>query len=153
MVTMSLTVDQSIMDSIRQILDIARRTLQEQRTHLPTAILHTWEGMFPLVLPFKDDSQKKALVDFAKEQVREKQAYAVTTVTVGRIVSARTGDEEECLVVATVIQPGRAYVITQQFFRDELRNTIELGELREGDDAVMPGQMAIFPAWDHEICH
>ncbi len=130
-----------------------RFTLQKQRTHLPTAILHTWQGMFPLVLPFEDDSQKKELVDFVKEQVREKQAYAVTTVTVGRILSTRTGDEEECLVVATVIQPGRAYTIMQKFLRDELRNTIEFGELSEGDDAVVPGQMAIFPAWDHEICH
>jgi hypothetical protein len=151
--TMSLTVDQSIMDSIHQILDIARYTLQEQRTHLPTAILHTWQGMFPIVLPFKDDSQKKALVDFVKEQALEKKAFAVTTVTVGRIVNSRTGNEEECLVVATVIQPGRCFMIRQEFFRDEFLERIDFGELREGDDAVVPGQMAIFPVWDNEICH
>ena len=149
---MSTSVDQSIMDAIRQILDVARYTLLEQQTHLPTAILHTWEGMFPYVLPFKSARQKEALVDFVKEQVREKQAFAVTTVTLGRIVNSRTGADEECLVMVTVIQPGRSYAITQTFVRDELRNTLEFGELREGDDAAMPGQMAIFPIWENEIC-
>lgn len=149
---MSITVDQSILDSIRQILEVARYTLLEQSEHLPTAILHTWQGMFPYVLPFKNDVQKKALVEFVKEQVREKQAYAVTTVTQGRIVDSRTYAEAECLVVTTVIQPGRCFVMTQAFTRDEVQRTIEFGDVVEGDDAAMPGQMAIFPDWDDEMC-
>jgi hypothetical protein len=149
---MTISVDQSILDAIRQVLEVARYTLLEERTHLPTAILHTWQGMVPYILPFKDDAQRTALVDFVKEQVREQQAYAVTTVTLGRMINSRTREEQECLVVATVIQPGRSFVITQAFTRDELRRTVEFGEVREGDDAVMPGQMAIFPSWDDEIC-
>lgn len=149
---MTISVDQFIMDAIRQILEVARYTLVEQRTHLPTAVLHTWQGAVPYVLPFKDDVQKKSLVDFVKEQVREQEAFAVTTVTIGRIVDSRSREETECLVVATVIQPGRTFVITQEFTRDEERGTIELGDVQEGDDAVMAGQMAIFPTWDEEIC-
>jgi hypothetical protein len=150
---MDYPVDQSILEGIRQIMDIARFTLMEQGEHLPTAVLHTWDGLFPIVLPFEDDAQKKALVDYVKEQAAEKEAFAVTTVTIGRVVDSRTNEHEDCLVVATAIQPGRPYVVVQRFSRDEKMKRIDFGEIIEGDDAAMPGQMIIFPHWGEEIAH
>jgi hypothetical protein len=152
-VVMVFTVDQSILDSIHQILEIARFTLQERGEHLPTAVLHTWDGMLPIVLPFEDDAQKKSLMEYVKQQAVEKDAYAVTTVTLARIVDSRTSEEEECLVVATAIQPGRPYVLVQRFSRDAGGRVIDFGPLAEGDDAAMPGQMIIFPLWGDETYH
>ena len=39
------------------------------------------------------------------------------------------------------------------FSRDEERGTIEFGEVAEGEEAVMPGQMIIFPEWEDEVAH
>jgi hypothetical protein len=124
---MIFSVDESIMDAIQQILEIARFTLEEQGDHLPTAVLHTWDGMFPIVLPFEDDAQKRNLVDYVKKQAAEKQAFAVTTITLARIVDFRTHEDEECLVVATAIQPGRPYVVVQRFARGEEGDGIDFG--------------------------
>jgi hypothetical protein len=150
---MAFPIDQTILDAIRQILEIAQFTLLERGEHLPTAVLHTWDGMLPIVLPFKDDEQKKALMEYVKKQAIERQAFAVTTVTLARILDCRTNEDEECLVVATAIQPGRPYVIVQRFSRDQGGHVTDFSEIVEGDDAAMPGQMIIFPQWEEETYH
>ena len=95
-----IVVHQSVIDSAREILSVARKTILEEGTHLPTAVLHTMDGMFPILLPFKNNEQKGALVEFVKQQAIERHAFAVTMVTCGRIVDSRTGEEEESLVLA-----------------------------------------------------
>jgi hypothetical protein len=150
---MIIPVEQSIDDTLKKILEIARFTLQEHKSHLPTAILHTLEGIFPIVLPFKDDEQKRALMEYVKKQAIESHAFAVTTVTSARVVDSRTGAEEECLVLATVVQRGKPHVVLQYFSRDEKRGVIEFGEVVDGEEAVIPGQMIIFPEWEDEIAH
>ena len=149
---MIIPVQQSIDEALKKILEIARFTLQEQKAHLPTAILHTLEGIFPIVLPFKNDEQKRALVEYVKKQAIESHAFAVTTVTSARIVNSRTGEEQECLVSATVVQRGKTYVVLQYFSRDAT-GAIEFGEVVEGEDAIIPGQMIIFPEWEEEVAH
>jgi hypothetical protein len=148
-----VAVEESITEAVRSILSIARATLVEQGTHLPTAILHTLEGMFPIILPFKDDEQKRSLVAYVKGQALERHAYAVTTVTCAQVVDSRTGEHDEVLVVATAIQGGRPYVVVQHFSRDSDRIVRDFGEMVEGEDAAMPGQMLIFPDWDEEVKH
>jgi hypothetical protein len=150
---MIIPVQQSINDTLKKILEIARFTLQEQKAHLPTAILHTLEGIFPIVLPFKNDEQKRALMEYVKKQAIESHAFAVTTVTSARVVNSRTGAEQECLILATVVQRGKPYIVLQYFSRDEERGAIEFGAVVEGEDAIIPGQMIIFPEWDDEVAH
>ncbi len=145
-------LQESIVETVREILRIARFTLQEQGTHLPTAILHTIERMIPMVLPFKDQSQRTALVAHVKEQAALLGAYAVTTVTSAKIVDSRTGKERHCLVAATAIQGGRPYVVVQQFSKDS-SGIVRFGKIKEGEDAEIPGQMIIIPDWDNEVCH
>jgi hypothetical protein len=142
-----------IAESVRAMLEIARNTLEEYGSHLPTAVLHTMEGLFPVVLPFKNDAQKKALVGQVKKQALDKGAYAVTMITCGRVRDSRTGLEEETIVLATTIQRSGPYVVTQSFFRDADRRVIGFGEVLEGEAAVKPGQMMIFPDWHDEVCH
>lgn len=151
--TKIVAVEASITEAVRSILSIARATLVEHGTHLPTAILHTLEGMYPIILPFKDDEEKKTQVTYVKNQALERHAYAVTTVTCARIVDSRSNDEEEVLVVATAIQGGCPYVVAQRFSRDSDRIVRDFAEVVEGEDAAMPGQMLIFPDWDEEVRH
>lgn len=150
---MIIDVYQSIVETVRQLLEIARSTLEQDGSHLPTVVLHTVEGMIPIVLPFKDDDQKKALVNYVKKEAVERHAFAVTTITSARIIDPRTGVEQECLVLATSVQGGRVYVVVQHFSRDKDLGVIDFGEVIEGEDAAMPGQMVIFPDWDEEVCH
>lgn len=146
-------VEASIAEAVRAILSIARTTLLEHGTHLPTAILHTLEGLFPIVLPFKNDEQKRGLVDYVKTQALNRQAYAVTAVTCALIVDSRTGKEEEALVVATTIQGGLPVVTIQMFSRNAGGAPAVFGDIVEGEDAVMPGQMLIYPDWEEEVRH
>jgi hypothetical protein len=150
---MIIDVNQTITETVRELLIIARSTLEKDGSHLPTAIIHTIEGMIPIVLPFEDDAQKKALVDYVKKEAVERHSFAVTTITCARIVDARTGQDQECLVLATSVQGGRSYVVVQHFSRNENPDRIDFGEVVEGVDAEMPGQMTIFPDWDEEVCH
>ena len=144
---------ESVIDAARDILSVARKTILEEGTHLPTAILHTLEGLFPILLPFKNNEQKSALVEFVKQQAMEKHAFAVTMITCGRIVNSRTGEEEESLVLATSIQGGRPHLIIQPYFRGPDRHVIGFGDIEEGDLAAMPGQMMIIPPWDEQVSH
>jgi len=150
---MIIDVIQSIGEIVRQLLVVARSTLEEEGLHLPTAILHTVEGMLPIVLPFKDDNQKRALTNFVKKEAVQRHSFAVTTITSARIVDSRTGEDKECLVLATSVQGGRPYIVVQHFSRRDQAGPIEFGEIIEGEDAEMPGQMIIFPDWDTEVCH
>ncbi|MBI4965236.1 MAG: hypothetical protein HY913_18315 [Desulfomonile tiedjei] len=150
---MIIDLKSQVAETVREILRIACRTLQEEGSHLPTAVLHTLGGMIPIVLPFEDDDQKRALVDLVKEKALEKGAYAVTTITCARIVDSRTGNEEESLILATSIQRGRPYVVVQPYSRDADRRVIGFGETIEGERAAMPGQMMIFPDWEAETSH
>ncbi len=151
--TKIVAVEASIAEAVRAILSTARTTLVEQGTHLPTAILHTLEGLIPMVLPFKDDAQKKGLVDYVKAQALERHAYAVTMVTCAHIVNSRTGGEEEALVIATTVQGGVPSVVLQHFSRDADGVAVAFGDVIEGEDAAMPGQMLIFPDWEQEVRH
>jgi hypothetical protein len=150
---MIIDANKTIIETVRRLLVIARSTLEQYGSHLPTAILHTVEGMIPIVLPFKDDTQKKALVNYVKKEAVERHAFAVTTITSARIVDARTRMEQECLVLATAVQGGGPYVVVQHFSRKENPERIDFGKTIEGVDAQMPGQMIIFPDWDEEVCH
>ncbi|MBM3298798.1 MAG: hypothetical protein FJY85_02445 [Deltaproteobacteria bacterium] len=152
-VELTESVEANVVEAVRRIVSIAQATLREQGTHIPTAVVHTLEGLFPILLPFKDAEQKRALVDYVKEQALESHAYAVTTITCAKIVDSRTGCEDEALVLATSVQGGRPYMVVQRFSRDSNRVVHELGELIEGDEAAMPGQMIIFPDWDQESKH
>jgi hypothetical protein len=144
---------QSIVETVRRLLEIARMTLEQDGAHLPTAVLHTVEGMIPIVLPFKDDSQRKALVDYVKKEAVERHSFAVTTITSARIIDPRTRQEQECLALTTSVQGGRTYVVVQHFSRNENLGVIDFEEVIEGEDAEMPGQMVIYPDWDEEVCH
>jgi hypothetical protein len=148
-----LFAHQSVIKSVHAVLSIARETLLREGSHLPTAILHTLEGLFPIVLPFKDDDQKKALMEVVKKQAIEQHAFAVTAITCGRIIDSRTGEEEESLVIATAIQGGSPHVIVQSYVRGPDRRVIAFGDVTEGDAAAMPGQMMIVPPWEEETRH
>ncbi len=150
---MIIDLRDNIASVVQEILRIARYTLQEQGTHLPTAILHTLDRMIPIVLPFKDDEQKASLTAHVKKQVALNDAHAVTTITSAKIVDARTGGQRQCLVVATAMQGGRPYVVLQYFSKNEDTGIVDFGEVVEGEDAEMPGQMVIIPEWEEEICH
>lgn len=150
---MIVDLKETIVSTAREILRIARYTLQEQGIHLPTAILHTMDRMIPIVLPFKDETQKAALTAHVKQQSALNSAHAVTTVTSAKVVDSRTSEEQQCLVVATAIQGGRPHVILQYFSRDEDTGLIEFGEVVEGEDAELPGQMIIIPEWEEGIWH
>lgn len=148
-----VSIDDTIIESVSRILVLARQTLLEQGVHLPTAILHTINGLYPIVLPFEDDDQKRILIGSAKKKAIEKHSYAVTTVTAAHIVHARSGLEEEALVLATSIQGGMPYIVLQGFSRDENGIVTGFGELIVGDEAAMPGQMMVVPDWEDEVCH
>jgi len=144
---------EAIDQAVETILSIARRTLREQGTHLPTAILHLMDGMLPIVLPFKSEDQRKAIVEYVRAEALRRHAFAVTTVTCARIVDSRSRHEEEALVLTTSIQGGPPHVVIQPFLRNADRSVASFGEVTEGDRAAMPGQMAIFPDWDEETRH
>lgn len=148
-----IAIDSLIPERVRKIAVIARQNLLEQGTHLPTAILHTLDGMFPIVLPFKNDEQRKALIDYVKDQAIQRHAFAVTTVSCAKVVDSRTGKEEETLVLATAIQGGSPYMAVQAFARGSDDVVTGFGELVEGDKAAGPGQMTIFPDWEGETRH
>lgn len=148
-----IIVDQAVAETVQEIVSIAKKTLLESGTHIPTAVLHTLEGMVPIVLPFKNDTQKRRLVDYVKDQALVWHAYAVTTVTSAKIVNSRTGEEEECLVVATSIRGGRPHFMVQRFVRGPDKQVLEFGECTEGDLAATPGQMLIVPPWEDEVSH
>jgi hypothetical protein len=152
--TTIIDVNQSLVEIIRELLEIARRTVQAEGTHLPTAILHNMEGMYPIVLPFKNVEQKQALVDYVKKQAVETHCFAVTTITEAKIVDSRTGSEQECLVLATAVQGGQVYTVVQHFSKNkDMGGMIEFGEVLEGDNATCPGQMVILPEWEEEVSH
>ncbi len=148
-----MDLNTSIQDAIRNLLEIAKFTLQEHNAHMPTAILHSFEGTVPIVLPYEDNEQKRSLTEYVKNEAIKNHAYAVTVISSAKIVDSRSGDEEECLVLATSIQGGRPYVVVQHFERDIERRLITFGEVIEGEAAEMPGQMLIIPDWDQELCH
>lgn len=148
-----ITAEQTVVEAVRAMLPIARQTLQQDGSHLPTVLLHTLDGFFTYVLPFEDDEQKKGLMDYVKRQALEKHAYAVTTVTCARVVDSRRGEEQESIVLATSIQGGTPHIVTQGFTRGPDRQVIAFSEPEEGDRAAMPGQMLIVPPWDDEIGH
>jgi hypothetical protein len=151
--TSIVAVAAAVEEAVREIMPIAQATLMQQGTHLPTAILHTMEGLVPIVLPFKNEAQKKALVAFVKTQALERHAFAATCVTCARVIDPRNGTEEEALVLATSVQGGRPYTVTIQFWRAADRSVAGFGDVVEGDDAAMPGQMMIFPDWSEETRH
>jgi hypothetical protein len=142
-----------IRETVYRLLEIAQFTLQEHKTHIPTAILHAFDGMTPIVLPYENDDHKRALIDFVKEEAVKKDAYAVTVITSSKIEDRRSGLEQECLVLATSLQGGSPYVVVQHFTREHNNDIILFGDLIEGDGAEMPGQMIIFPEWNKEIYH
>jgi hypothetical protein len=143
----------SIEHVVQHILRIARKTLVESGAHIPTAVLHTTGGYVPIIMPFKDDQQKRALMERVKEQVLDAQAYAVTTVTCARLVDNRTGEEDELLVLATCVRSARPYVVFQPFHRDRHGRVVSFGNVVTGEDAEIPGQMMIIPDWDAEARH
>jgi hypothetical protein len=148
-----VAVEESVVQSVRQILPVARETLQRQGCHIPTAVLHTLDGMIPIVLPYDSTEERNALIDYVKAQALAKHAFAVTTVTAVRVVDSRSETEEEALVLATAIQGGRPYVVVQKFSRDLDRAVERFGDVVEGDEAAGPGQMIIFPDWHEERYH
>jgi hypothetical protein len=142
-----------IRDAMQELLEIARFTLQEQRAHLPTVVLHCFEGRLPIVLPYRDDEEKRDLIAYVKDQALKVQAYAVTTITSAKVVNSRTGGREECLVLGTAVQGGPPHVMIQYFTRDPDTKKIEFHDMIQGDEAMIPGQMLVFPDWDDEVCH
>jgi hypothetical protein len=148
-----IAAEETVIEAVRAILPIARQTLLQDGSHLPTALLHTFDGILPYVLPFKDDEEKKALTKYVRELALEKHAYAVTMVTCARVIDSRTGEEKESLVLATSIQGGSPHVLTQGFTRGPDRRVVAFAEPEEGDHAALPGQMFIIPTWDDEIGH
>ncbi len=148
-----IVVQEAVIDAVREIASLARGTLLREGTHLPTVILHAPGAMIPLVLPFKTGAQKRAMAAYAREQALEHAAYAVTTVTCGRVIDQRTGDEEETLVLVTAIQGGSPHYYSQRCIRTPDRRVVAFDEPVEGDAAAMPGQMMIFPDWSRELKH
>ena len=148
-----IVAEESVVEAVRAVLPIARQTLLQEGSHLPTALIHTLDGILTCVLPFKDDEQKRTLVDYVKQQAIKKHAYAVTTVTCARVTDSRTGEEQETIVVATAIQGGPPHIVTQDFIRDPDKKLIAFSEPEEGAHAALPGQMFIIPAWEEETGH
>lgn len=148
-----IDIERAVRDAARELLAMARGMLLDQGTFLPTAVIHTEEGLYPTVLPFKTEEQRKQLVESVKEKAVEMDAYAVTTLTCARLVDSRTGVEEETVVLTTVIQGGEPYTVVQPYTRDENRSVLCFGEISEGDAAAMPGQMTIYPEWPEETVH
>lgn len=148
-----MEVGPAVNDTVTKIMEIARQTLLQVGYHLPTAILHTLDGAYPIVLPFKDDVQKRALVQTVKNEARRTRAYAVTTVTCARVVDSRTGEEEEAIVIVTAIQGGRPTFVKQGILRDDDRRVLGFEDPERGDHAATPGQMMIIPDWHEETRH
>ncbi|MFH0957577.1 MAG: hypothetical protein V1897_02640 [Pseudomonadota bacterium] len=151
MLTRILAIRETIVESVRKIAPIARQTLQLSRTHSPTAILHTISGFYPIVMYYENSEQKKAVVEYVKKEARERHAYAVTTITNNTIVDCRSGEGEEALVLATSIRGCQPYIVMQKYARNMLGAVASFYEMIEGEEAVAPGQMLIFPEWDQEI--
>jgi len=153
MSTVIVAVRDLIVESVRKMAPIARQTLQASGSHTPTAILHTISGLLPIVLPYENNEQKIECVEYVKEQALERHAYAVTTITNSSIIDCRTGDGEEALVLATSVQGGQPYVVIQKYTRDKAGFIESFGDITEGADAAIIGQMLIFPEWDRENTH
>ena len=151
--TKIIAVREIIVESVRKIVPIARQTLQLSGTHSPTAILHTISGFFPIVMSFENPDEKKEVVEFVKKEALERNAYAVTTVTNSVIIDCRSGAGEEALVLATSIQGGQPYIVMQKYARNVLGHVYSFHEMIEGEDAVVVGQMLIFPEWDRQTSH
>ena len=148
-----INAEHTIVERVRTIMAIARQNLLETGSHLPMAILHTIEGVFPIMLPFKDIDQKRALIQFVKGQALEKKAFAVSTITCAKVIDSRTGEKEESIVVATAVQGGRPHYASQSYVRGPDRHVLAFGKAVEGDGAATPGQMMIIPEWDRETRH
>ncbi|MFH0823232.1 MAG: hypothetical protein V2B18_10825 [Pseudomonadota bacterium] len=146
-----IDVERSVIEAVRQIAYIARQTLLQQGSHVPTVVLHTVRGYYPIVLPYETSEQKRTQVDFIRRKAMEEHAYAVTTVTNAKVINRRTGKETETIVMATSIQGGRPYFSVQPYVRDELGNVIAFDDPVEGEEAAMPGQMLIVPYWEDEV--
>jgi len=149
--TKIVAVRETIVRSVRSIAPIARQTLQLSGNHSPTAILHTVSGFYPIVMSYENPDQKKAVVEFVKKEALERDAYAVTTVTNSIIIDCRSGAQEEALVLATSIQGGQPYVVMQKY--DRTGHIYSFHEMIEGEEAVVAGQMLIFPEWDRVTSH
>lgn len=153
MSTVIVAIHDMIVESVRRMAPIARKTLLASGSHIPTAILHTMSGLFPIIIPYETQEQKKTLVEYVKKEAIERHAFAVTTITNSSIIDCRTGMGEEALVLATSIQGGLPYVVIQKYTRNELGAIANFHDILEGDDAAIIGQMIIFPDWDLEHEH
>jgi hypothetical protein len=148
-----IDVERTIVNATREILAMARNALLKEGSFIPTAVLHTVDGLVPVIMPFDNLNEKKRLVEIVKKRVLELDAYAVSTITCARVVDSRTGEEDETLVLTSVIQSGAPYVAIQPVIRDRDRTVLCFGEIEEGDAAGMPGQMTIYPDWPNQYRH
>ena len=149
-----IIVDDSIKEVVRTISGIARQTLLQQGSHLPTAVLHTLEGMVTFVLPFKDDVQKKALVDYVRKKALESHAYAVTTVTSARIVDSRSGRRRRGYRDRHLNPGGGSPTIAGNLTSETVTATSLLsGNSWKGRSLHYRGQMLIIPDWDRQTRH
>jgi hypothetical protein len=137
----------------REVLAMARSLVLRQGALYPTAVLHTREGLTPLVLPFKNSEQKRAMVTYVQQRALDLHAYAVTTVTCARVVDSRTREEEESIICVTTVQGGAPLFMAQTLTRDEQGVVICFGDVEEGDSVCGPGQMMILPEWDRQTRH
>ncbi len=150
MSTVIVAVIDMVVESVRQMIPIARQNLQTSGSHTPTAILHTMSGLLPILLPFENNEQKRECVEYVKKEALQRHAYAVTTITNSSIIDCRTGSGEEALVLATSIQGGQPYILIQKYTRDKFGLIKDFHDIVEGDEAFIVGQMLIFPDWDME---
>ncbi|MGC8605170.1 MAG: hypothetical protein ACP5VS_15995 [Desulfomonilaceae bacterium] len=149
--TVIVAVIDLVVESVRKMAPIARRTLKASGSHTPTAILHTISGLLPILLPFENNQQKKECVEYVKKEALKRNAFAVTTITNSSIIDCRTGEVEDALVLATSIRGCQPYVVIQKYTRDKFGLIEHFYDIVEGDEAFIVGQMLIFPDWEMEI--
>lgn len=148
LVTNIVAVDESVKRAVEVMLPIARDTLRRDGRHYPTAVLHTMTGAIPIMLTYQDCAQRRDQVEQVKTMALEENAYAVTAITCAKVVDYRSSFFEEALVLATTVRGARPYVVTQNFHRDANGNVVCFEDPVQGEDAVMTGQMMIFPDWE-----
>ncbi len=79
MSTVIVAMHDMIVESVRSMAPIARKTLLASGSHIPTAILHTMSGLFPIIIPYETQEQKKLLVEYVKKEAIKRHAFALTT--------------------------------------------------------------------------
>lgn len=146
--TFIIVVDEAVKKAVRVILPIARDTLLRDGSHSPTAVLHTMSGAIPVLMTFRDTTQRRDQVEQVKTMALEENAYAVSAITCAKVMDYRSNEFEEALVVATTVRGMSPYIVTQNFFRDSHGNIRNFSDPVEGEDAWVLGQMLIFPEWD-----